>query len=315
MCSGLHPRCSQAGKADPTTVAALRAGLDERRFVSAEVTNTRKDGRSFQNLLSIVPVLDSSNSLLHFFGVLCDLDDKRKRAGAAAVPAAAAAGDPAAAAAGAADEAFQAKWQEQVRHYVQAFAVVDISSQSTPISSTSAAFTELTGYGQQDVLGWNMLCLCGPDSGEREMRKLITSQWAQKPCGVKLLCYKADGTPFWAFVYSCPVTPSRKQPAKYALCLIVDITTSRLKRVGKYVLGRVIGTGAFGLVRIGRNQQTGVCVRLSYPATGEGGEGGAMCVVVDGVCCACMCKQGAETWGWGWGVEGGREAGGTCRWC
>ena len=41
------------------------------------------------------------------------------------------------------------------------------------------------------------------------------------------------------------------------LCLLVDVTASKLKRVGRYTLGRVVGRGAFGVVRLGQNTQTG----------------------------------------------------------
>ena len=47
-------------------------------------------------------------------------------------------------------------------------------------------------------------------------------------------------------------------PAQH-LCLLVDVTASRLKRVGRYNLGRIIGKGAFGVVRLGQNTQSGGC--------------------------------------------------------
>lgn len=47
-------------------------------------------------------------------------------------------------------------------------------------------------------------------------------------------------------------------PALTNLCLLVDVTASKLKRVGRYNLGRVVGRGAFGVVRLGQNTQTGV---------------------------------------------------------
>jgi len=39
--------------------------------------------------------------------------------------------------------------------------------------------------------------------------------------------------------------------------LVVDITTTRPRRLGKYLLGQVLGQGASGVVRVGRNTQTG----------------------------------------------------------
>ena len=46
-------------------------------------------------------------------------------------------------------------------------------------------------------------------------------------------------------------------PAQTQLCLLVDVTASKLKRVGRYQLGRVVGRGSFGVVRLGQNTQTG----------------------------------------------------------
>jgi len=46
-------------------------------------------------------------------------------------------------------------------------------------------------------------------------------------------------------------------PALTQLCLLVDVTASKLKRVGRYNLGRVVGRGSFGVVRLGQNTQTG----------------------------------------------------------
>nr|ADI46954.1 AMPKR1m [Volvox carteri f. nagariensis] len=372
-CLGRNCKFLQAGKIDPATHELLRSAITERRFATIEVTNYRKDGRPFQNLLSLLPVLGAgSDSLLHFVGVQCDLDERRRRGETV-------------------DEAFVAKWEEQLTNCLSAFAVVDVSGVGTgsctsnnaqtlpPKPSTSAdstggsatsaflqstaalcavspGFTVLTGYSQSDVLGWSLLCLCGPETAEKEMRKLITSQWAHSSVAVKMLCYKRDGTPFWALVLSCPLSSSvhancaqtagpggtqasvsgvqaqppglatrsaaakptsdrNNQPqavrpgglglglglfggitpgggpvggllnalatggvhsatmtaaadpgyvapgtlmVKYCLCCIIDITAQRLKKLagGKYVLGKVIGAGAFGLVRIGKNTIT-----------------------------------------------------------
>ena len=352
-----HTYCAsmQAGKVDSPVAEAQRTAVAERRVVSLELNSTRKDGRSFPSLLSLVPVLGGDGgSVLHLVGLQADLEERRRRGEAA-------------------DEAFVARWQEQVRHHLAAFALVDVSgggggaaaaaaggggagaaggpgggragtagSSSGPAPATTAVcgvspgFTALTGYSQADVLGWNLLCLCGPDSSERDMRRLITSQWSHTPSLTKLLCYKRDGTPFWALVLSCPITPAAPQPpqqlgrglvggssgraaqaygglagragglglggllgglgsalgnqgggagaggegggagssaVKYCLCCVVDITAQRLRRIvgGKYVLGKVIGQGAFGLVRIGKNVSTGEGGLGRWRVGGSGG--------------------------------------------
>ena len=44
------------------------------------------------------------------------------------------------------------------------------------------------------------------------------------------------------------------------LCLLVDVTASKLKRIGRYNMGRIIGKGAFGTVRLAASIQTGALV-------------------------------------------------------
>eukprot|EP00983_Pelagomonas_calceolata_P097250 1158223-Pelagomonas_calceolata.AAC.6 len=45
-----------------------------------------------------------------------------------------------------------------------------------------------------------------PDSSPKALKKLVQAQSASKPAAVKLLCYKRDGTPFWGYIFSCPLT-------------------------------------------------------------------------------------------------------------
>ena len=89
------------------------------------------------------------------------------------------------------------------------------------------------------------------------MKRLIIAHWNDKPCAVKLLCHKKDGSPFWAYIYTCPMTDVRARGARHHLCVIADITTSRFKKIGKYILGKVVGSGASGIVRKGKNVVSG----------------------------------------------------------
>eukprot|EP00898_Chlorokybus_atmophyticus_P008981 jgi/Chlat1/9084/Chrsp96S08369 len=46
------------------------------------------------------------------------------------------------------------------------------------------------------------------------------------------------------------------------LCMYADVTSTRQKRVGKYLLGRVVGKGASGTVHVGRNTHTNETVAI-----------------------------------------------------
>lgn len=232
---GQNCKILQGSKPEKAAVNQLVAGMSEKRFVSAQLSNVRKDGKHFHNLLCIIPVLDYLGNLMKYVGVQCDLDDKRKREHV--------------------DELFITRWQEQVKHYLTSFIITDSSMEHVPILQVSSGFTAMTGYEPNDVTGATSLCLTGPETSVKTMKKFCLSHRNNKPGAVKLLCYKKDGTPFWAYVFNCPLSGD-SVVLKQHLCVIMDITTTRHKRVGKYIMGKVVGTGASGTVRKGKNTQT-----------------------------------------------------------
>lgn len=56
-------------------------------------------------------------------------------------------------------------------------------------------------------------------------------------------------------LHACPV-PSG------TVVLLTDVTAGTLKRIGPYSVGRVIGQGTYGIVRVGRHQDTGAAARV-----------------------------------------------------
>ncbi|KAJ9505740.1 hypothetical protein QJQ45_029260 [Haematococcus lacustris] len=228
---GVNCKLLQGKAPDRSKVSTLTKSLEVDKFAVLDLVNYRKDGRPFNNLVCIVPVFDGYGNLIKFVGIQCDLDEKSKRETV--------------------DDAFKQAWQEQVRHHLTTFALCDSSEPGAPILTVSPGFTSLTGFNQPDMLGQTCLCLCGPDTSSKSMRKLVLAQQALKPTAVKLVCHRKDGSPFWAYFFSCPLS-ARGSNSRYSLIVIMDITTSRVKRVGRYTLGKVIGCGAYGIVRVGK---------------------------------------------------------------
>jgi hypothetical protein len=50
------------------------------------------------------------------------------------------------------------------------------------------------------------------------------------------------------------------------LLLLMDVTSQRLRRLGKYMVGKVVGQGASGVVRMGKNPTTGELWRVGMCA-------------------------------------------------
>jgi hypothetical protein len=185
----------------------------------------------------------------------------------------------------------------QVWRAAEAAIVTDTSQQGTAtITACSCGVQSLTGYSQPDLAGCNVLCLAGPETSNSSMRHLLSAQLKRQHAIQKMLLYRRDGSPFWAMAASCPLAAWRQTSAPklsaaaagllqqqlgsssnsgsassrqgsnssngassltLQLLLLIDITSSHAKRVGKYTLGRVLGAGASGVVQIGRNTDSG----------------------------------------------------------
>lgn len=75
---GRNCRFLQGPATDPATVEALRHAIAERRAITVQLLNYRKDGTPFWNRLSITPVADASGAVTHFIGVQSDVTAEKE---------------------------------------------------------------------------------------------------------------------------------------------------------------------------------------------------------------------------------------------
>ena len=68
----------QGPETDPASVAKLRAALDAREQVSAEILNYRKNGEPFWNQLTISPIFDDHGQVTHFIALITDISRRKK---------------------------------------------------------------------------------------------------------------------------------------------------------------------------------------------------------------------------------------------
>lgn len=75
---GRNCRFLQGPGTDPATVDTLRTAIREKREVTVQLLNYRKNGAPFWNRLSITPVQDSSGAVTHFIGVQSDVTAEKQ---------------------------------------------------------------------------------------------------------------------------------------------------------------------------------------------------------------------------------------------
>ncbi|MFO1060090.1 MAG: ATP-binding protein [Dongiaceae bacterium] len=80
---GRNCRFLQGPETDPAAVAALRAAIAERRPITVDLLNYRRDGTAFWNQLAVAPVHDAAGRLTAFLALQRDVTEDRRRAAAA----------------------------------------------------------------------------------------------------------------------------------------------------------------------------------------------------------------------------------------
>ncbi len=75
---GRNCRFLQGPGTDPATADKLRTAIREKREVTVQLLNYRKDGTPFWNRLSITPVQDASGAVTHFIGVQSDVTAEKQ---------------------------------------------------------------------------------------------------------------------------------------------------------------------------------------------------------------------------------------------
>ncbi|GGY47534.1 PAS domain-containing protein [Parvularcula lutaonensis] len=95
--------------------------------------------------------------------------------------------------------------QAMFSHTRMAMIATDPSQPDNPIVYANEAFTKLTGYSHDEVIGRNCRFLQGPDSDQAEIEKIREAIRKEEFCYVELLNYRKDGTPFWNALHVSPV--------------------------------------------------------------------------------------------------------------
>ncbi|MEZ5352960.1 MAG: SpoIIE family protein phosphatase [Bryobacteraceae bacterium] len=75
---GRNCRFLQGPGTDPDTVNLLRAAVREKREITVQLLNYRKDGTTFWNRLSVTPVQDHLGTVTHFIGVQSDVTEEKQ---------------------------------------------------------------------------------------------------------------------------------------------------------------------------------------------------------------------------------------------
>src|SRR6266568_9002009 len=79
----------------------------------------------------------------------------------------------------------------------QAVVIADANLPDNPIVYANRAFTALTGYSTEEILGKNCRFLCGPATDAEAVAEIRQAIIERRACSVEILNYRKDGSTFW----------------------------------------------------------------------------------------------------------------------
>lgn len=98
-----------------------------------------------------------------------------------------------------------------------------ITDAQSHVIYANPAFTRITGYEVEEVLGRNPRFLQGPDTSQATRMAIREALAAGKPVRVEILNYRKDGTPYWADLSIVPVADEQGEITHY-VSTQMDIT-------------------------------------------------------------------------------------------
>jgi PAS domain S-box-containing protein len=84
-----------------------------------------------------------------------------------------------------------------------------INNPGPRIIYVNSAFTKMTGYEREEVLGKTPRILQGPESDRAELDRLRDALEAWQPCEIEIVNYKKNGEKFWSNISIVPVADSK----------------------------------------------------------------------------------------------------------
>lgn len=105
--------------------------------------------------------------------------------------------------------------------------VTDPAQDDNPIIYANHTFSEMTGYGRQEVIGRNCRFLQGPDTAPEAISQIREAIGKREKRMVTLRNYRKDGTPFWNRLAVSPITVDGKS---FFIGTQTDITVERTQQ-------------------------------------------------------------------------------------
>lgn len=189
---------------DPPLQTSILQGTTYSRL---ELRQQKKDGTPIDIIFSAAPLPDSDGQIGGIVAVIADMTEQKQQAEQLRL------------------------LQSVVVNTNDAVMVTEAQPIDEPgpgIIYVNEAFTRITGYQPEEVLGKTPRILQGPKTDQVELDKIRMALLAWQPCTVEVINYRRDGTEFWNEFSIVPITD---HTGSYTHWIGVQRDTTGRKRV------------------------------------------------------------------------------------
>lgn len=177
----------QGPATDTETVKRISRAIAEQQPIEEVILNYSKQGDPYWLEMTIDPIFDDEGNCIRFIAIERDVTEQKK------------------------EEQWLRLLQSAISTTTESVAIIEAEPTDLPgrkVLYVNEAFTDMTGYEREEVVGRTLHFLNGEQTDEQERKRLRRSMEKWERCEAELINYTKSGEPFWVHVSMAPVADS-----------------------------------------------------------------------------------------------------------
>ncbi len=196
---GRTHRMIHSGHHDETFYQALWNTISSGEIWRGELCNRSKDGELFWVLTTIVPFLDLQNQPYAYLAIRTDVTPLKRHSE-------------------------QLRWQARALDAIaNGVGITDARHDTNQLVYINHAFTHITGYAANEVLGRSCQFLHGPETDRAIIKAMVAAMRQGQQTQSTLRTYRKDGTPFWNRMRITPIRDEQGELTHH-VAILEDVT-------------------------------------------------------------------------------------------